>query len=149
MAIAERASCSDLRPGPHPDLPPAGEGGFGALARKGPGLTRSDLVIQLAEKFSQLTHRDTEFAVKTILDAMSDALARGHRIEIRGFGSFSINRRPPRVGRNPRSGEQVVIPEKLVPHFKPGKALREAVDAHMPIEDEAAATPRDSSPLPE
>ena len=72
-------------------------------------MTRSDLVAQLAERFSQLTHRDTEFAVKTILDAMSDALARGHRIEIRGFGSFSINRRPPRVGRNPRSGEQVVI----------------------------------------
>ena len=88
-------------------------------------MTRSDLVARLAERFSQLTQRDTEFAVKTILDAMTDALARGHRIEIRGFGSFSINRRPPRVGRNPRSGEQVVIPEKLVPHFKPGKALRE------------------------
>ena len=92
-------------------------------------MTRSDLVIQLAERFGQLTHRDTEFAVKTILDAMASALARGHRIEIRGFGSFSINRRPPRVGRNPRSGEQVVISEKLVPHFKPGKALREAVDS--------------------
>jgi integration host factor subunit beta len=63
---------------------------------------------------------------------MSAALARGHRIEIRGFGSFSINRRPPRVGRNPRSGEQVAIPEKLVPHFKPGKALREAVEALPP-----------------
>ena len=88
-------------------------------------MTRSDLVAELAERFGQLTQRDTEFAVKTILDAMSDALARGHRIEIRGFGSFSINRRPPRMGRNPRSGEQVVIPEKLVPHFKPGKALRE------------------------
>ena len=112
-------------------------------------MTRSDLVIQLAERFSQLTHRDTEFAVKTILDAMSDALARGHRIEIRGFGSFSINRRPPRVGRNPRSGEQVVIPEKLVPHFKPGKALREAVDANVPVEDPAAnvAGPA-SAPLP-
>ena len=94
-------------------------------------MTRSDLVIQLAERFAQLTHRDTEFAVKTILDAMASALARGHRIEIRGFGSFSINRRPPRVGRNPRSGEQVVISEKLVPHFKPGKALREAVDQQV------------------
>ena len=91
-------------------------------------MTRSDLVTRLAERFGQLTHRDTEFAVKTILDAMSDALARGHRIEIRGFGSFSINRRPPRMGRNPRSGESVHIPEKRVPHFKPGKALREAVD---------------------
>jgi integration host factor subunit beta len=107
-------------------------------------MTRSDLVTQLAEQFSQLTHRDTEFAVKTILDAMSDALARGHRIEIRGFGSFSINRRPPRMGRNPRSGEQVVIPEKLVPHFKPGKALREAVDAQVPVE---GATPA-AAPAP-
>jgi integration host factor subunit beta len=69
---------------------------------------------------------------------MSAALAKGHRIEIRGFGSFSINRRPPRVGRNPRSGEQVVIPEKLVPHFKPGKALREAVDTHVPVGPEPA-----------
>ncbi len=59
---------------------------------------------------------------------MSEALAKGHRIEIRGFGSFSISRRPPRMGRNPRTGEQVLIPEKLVPHFKPGKALREGVD---------------------
>ena len=91
-------------------------------------MTRSDLVAQLAERFSQLTHRDAEYAVKTILDAMGDALVRGHRIEIRGFGSFSINRRPPRLGRNPRSGESVQIPEKRVPHFKPGKALREAVD---------------------
>jgi len=91
-------------------------------------MTRSDLVNLLAERFGQLTHRDTELAVKTMLDAMTDALGRGHRIEIRGFGSFSVNRRPPRLGRNPRSGERVVIPEKLVPHFKPGKALREAVD---------------------
>jgi integration host factor subunit beta len=91
-------------------------------------MTRSDLVAMLAERFGQLTQRDAEFAVKTVLDAMGDALARGHRIEIRGFGSFQVNRRPPRVGRNPRSGEQVIIPEKLVPHFKPGKALREAVD---------------------
>lgn len=92
-------------------------------------MTRSDLVAKLAERFGQLTQRDAEFAVKTILDAMSEALARGHRIELRGFGSFSINRRPPRMGRNPRSGQQVLIPEKLVPHFKPGKALRESVDA--------------------
>ncbi len=98
-------------------------------------MTRSDLVAALAARFSQLTSRDTEFAVKPMLDAMSDALARAHRIEIRGFGSFSINRRPPRVGRNPRSGEQVTVPEKLVPHFKPGKALREAVDANVPVVD--------------
>jgi integration host factor subunit beta len=92
-------------------------------------MTRSDLVEELAARFSQLTHRDAEFAIKTLLDAMGEALVRGHRIELRGFGSFSIHRRPPRMGRNPRSGESVAIPEKRVPHFKPGKALREAVDA--------------------
>ena len=91
-------------------------------------MTRSDLVEELAARFTQLTQRDAEYAVKTILDAIGDALVRGHRIEIRGFGSFSVNRRPPRLGRNPRSGEAVHIPEKRVPHFKPGKALREAVD---------------------
>ena len=108
-------------------------------------MTRSDLVARLAESFPQLKQRDSEFAVKTILDAMSDALARGHRIEIRGFGSFSISRRPPRIGRNPRSGEPVGIPEKLVPHFKPGKSLRETIEAHLPVHDDdggaqAAAT---------
>jgi integration host factor subunit beta len=91
-------------------------------------MTRSDLVEELAARFAQLTHRDAESAVKTILDAMADALVRGNRIEIRGFGSFSVSRRPPRIGRNPRSGESVAVPEKRVPHFKPGKALREAVD---------------------
>lgn len=92
-------------------------------------MTRSDLVEALAEKFGQLTQRDADLAVKTILDAMSDALVKGHRIEIRGFGSFTVTHRPPRLGRNPRSGESVAIPEKRVPHFKPGKGLREAVDA--------------------
>lgn len=101
-------------------------------------MNRSDLIARLADRFSQLTQRDAEFAVKTILDAMSDSLARGHRIEIRGFGSFSISRRPPRMGRNPRSGEQVLIPEKLVPHFKPGKALREGVDKVDTVGDAAA-----------
>ena len=105
-------------------------------------MTRSDLVEELANRFPQLTHRDTEFAVKAILDAMNDALVRGHRIEIRGFGSFSINNRPPRLGRNPRSGESVAIPEKRVPHFKPGKALRETVDARTAeIESAMDATP--------
>ena len=92
-------------------------------------MTRSDLVEELAARFTQLTHRDAELAVKSMLDAMTEALVKGHRIEIRGFGSFTINRRPPRIGRNPRSGESVAIPDKRVPHFKPGKALRERVDA--------------------
>ena len=72
-------------------------------------MTRSDLVEELAARFSQLTHRDAEYAVKTILEAMGDALVRGHRIEIRGFGSFSINRRPPRMGRNPRRAPLVLV----------------------------------------
>ncbi|AHB06979.1 integration host factor subunit beta [Pandoraea sp. XJJ-1] len=91
-------------------------------------MTKSELVNQLAARFPQLVLKDADFAVKTILDAMADALARGHRIEIRGFGSFGLNRRPPRVGRNPKSGEKVMVPEKFVPHFKPGKELRERVD---------------------
>ena len=95
-------------------------------------MTRSDLVEALAQQFGQLTQRDAEMAVKTILDAMTDALARGHRIELRGFGSFSVSHRAPRLGRNPRSGEKVAVPEKRVPHFKPGKALRESVDKVQP-----------------
>ena len=109
-------------------------------------MTRSDLVEELANRFGQLTHRDAEFAVKAILDAMNDALVSGHRIEIRGFGSFSINRRPPRVGRNPRSGVQVVIPEKLVPHFKPGKALREAVDERVSGTETVGDSPKPARP---
>jgi len=92
-------------------------------------MTRSDLVDALATRFAQLGQRDAELVVKAILESMADALVRGQRIEIRGFGSFSVNHRPARLGRNPRSGEQVAIPEKRVPHFKPGKALREQVDA--------------------
>jgi integration host factor subunit beta len=91
-------------------------------------MTRSDLVEELAARFGQLTHKDAESAVKALVDAMSNALVRGHRIEIRGFGSFSVSYRAPRIGRNPRSGESVAIPEKRVPHFKTGKALRESVD---------------------
>ena len=101
-------------------------------------MTRSDLVEELAARFGQLTHRDAEYAVKTSLDAVGEALVRGHRIEIRGFGSFSVNHRPPRMGRNPRSGESVAIPEKRVPHFKPGKALREAVDKRTAEMEEKA-----------
>ena len=91
-------------------------------------MTKSDLIARLAERFPQLVAKDADLAVKMILDAMSDALAKGDRIEIRGFGSFSLNYRPPRVGRNPKSGDKVSVPEKWVPHFKAGKELRERVD---------------------
>ncbi|AGW89189.1 MULTISPECIES: integration host factor subunit beta [Cupriavidus] len=95
-------------------------------------MTKSELVEKLAARFPQLLLRDADISVKTILDAMSEALADGHRIEIRGFGSFGLNRRPPRVGRNPKSGERVLVPEKRVPHFKAGKELRERVDRSQP-----------------
>ena len=91
-------------------------------------MTKSELIARLAERFPQLVAKDADFAVKMMLDAMSEALVRGDRIEIRGFGSFALNYRPPRVGRNPKSGEKVHVPEKYVPHFKAGKELRERVD---------------------
>lgn len=94
-------------------------------------MTKSDLIARLAERFPQLVAKDADFAVKMILDAMSEALAKGDRIEIRGFGSFSLNYRPPRVGRNPKSGDKVSVPEKWVPHFKAGKELRERVDSAL------------------
>ena len=92
-------------------------------------MTKSELIAKLAARHTQAGATDAELAVNTIFDAMSSALASGKRIEIRGFGSFSLNHRPPRVGRNPRSGERVEVPEKWVPHFKAGKELRERVDA--------------------
>jgi integration host factor subunit beta len=91
-------------------------------------MTKSDLIARLAERFPQLVAKDADFAVKMILDAMSEALTKGDRIEIRGFGSFALSFRPPRVGRNPKSGDKVSVPEKWVPHFKAGKELRERVD---------------------
>ena len=91
-------------------------------------MTRSDLISRLAERHPQLLAKDAELAVKVILDAMSSALAQGGRIEIRGFGSFALNYRPARTGRNPKSGEKVQVLAKHVPHFKAGKELRERVD---------------------
>lgn len=91
-------------------------------------MTRSELISRLAERYPQLVAKDAEFAVRTILEAMARTLAEGNRIEIRGFGSFALSYRPPRIGRNPKSGEKVLVPEKRVPHFKPGKDLRERVD---------------------
>jgi integration host factor subunit beta len=91
-------------------------------------MTRSDLIARLAARFPPLVLKDADLAVKMILDALTEALAKGDRIEIRGFGSFSLTHRPSRIGRNPRSGGQVNVPEKWVPHFKPGKELRDRVD---------------------
>ena len=91
-------------------------------------MTKSELIEALSMRQPQFTSRDIESAVKTILESMSQNLANGERIEIRGFGSFSLHYRPPRVGRNPKSGEAVSLPAKYVPYFKPGKQMRERVD---------------------
>ena len=91
-------------------------------------MTKSELIERIAQKQGQLAHRDVELAVKMILEHMAERLASGERIEIRGFGSFSLHYRPGRVGRNPKTGAPVSLPEKYVPHFKPGKELRERVD---------------------
>jgi len=91
-------------------------------------MTKSELIARLAERFPQLVAKDADLSVKMILDAMTEALAGGERIEIRGFGSFSLNYRPPRTGRNPKTGSKVQVPAKYVPHFKAGKELRERVD---------------------
>ncbi len=92
-------------------------------------MTKSDLIEKLSDQQSLLNYRDVELAVKLMLGQMSSSLAGGERIEIRGFGSFTLHHRPPRVGRNPKSGESVELGEKYVPHFKPGKELRERVNA--------------------
>ena len=93
-------------------------------------MTKSELIDRLSTRFSQLTAKDIDESVNAILDAMTASLIAGGRIEIRGFGSFSLNYRPPRTGRNPKSGERVNVPEKWVPHFKAGKELRERVDVY-------------------
>lgn len=91
-------------------------------------ITKSEMIEMLAADQPQLAYRDVELAVKGLLERMADALAEGERIEVRGFGSFSLHYRPSRIGRNPKTGAAVTVPEKHVPHFKPGKDLRERVD---------------------
>ena len=94
-------------------------------------MTKSELIDVIAREQSHLAHRDVELAVKCLMEHMSGALASGERIEIRGFGSFSLHYRPPRMGRNPKTGEAVALAVKHVPHFKPGKELRDRVDGNL------------------
>ncbi|MEE4379071.1 MAG: integration host factor subunit beta [Candidatus Competibacteraceae bacterium] len=97
-------------------------------------MTKSELIEVLARQQSDLPYKDVEDAVKALLEQMSEALSGGERIEIRGFGSFSLHFRPPRMGRNPKTGDSVPLEGKYVPHFKPGKELRERVNAnHGPV----------------
>ena len=92
-------------------------------------MTKSEMIQALSERQPHLDLPDVELAVKSLIDQMSDALSSGERIEVRGFGSFSLHFRPPRMGRNPKTGEVVALSGKFVPHFKPGKELRERVNA--------------------
>jgi integration host factor subunit beta len=91
-------------------------------------MTRADLVDRIAAEQQQLSARDVELAVSALLHCMSDALASGERVEIRGFGAFTLHPRRSYIGRNPKTGESVAVPTKHVPHFKPGKELRDRVD---------------------
>lgn len=91
-------------------------------------MTKSELIAKLAARYPQLVAKDVEVAVAAILDAIAMTMVKGERTEIRGFGSFQINYRPARTGRNPKTGEKVPVPEKCVPHFKAGRELRERVD---------------------
>lgn len=91
-------------------------------------MTKSELIEQLIDKHPELSVKDVELAVKIMLEHMTETLSEGERIEIRGFGSFSLHYRAPRVGRNPKTGESVSLPAKFVPHFKSGKELREQVN---------------------
>jgi len=97
-------------------------------------MTKSELIEALTRRQGHLKADDVDLGVKTLLELMSDALAQGDRIEVRGFGSFSLHYRPPRLGRNPKTGESVALPGKHVPHFKPGKELRERVN-QAPVTD--------------
>src|SRR5262245_1481083 len=91
-------------------------------------MTKSELIEAMARRQIHLAHHDVELGVKEILEYVSQSLAAGERIEIRGFGSFSLHFRPPRVGRNPKTGDSVALPGKYVPYFKPGKELRDRVN---------------------
>ncbi|MDP5209726.1 integration host factor subunit beta [Microbulbifer sp. 2205BS26-8] len=94
-------------------------------------MTKSELIERIALRLDQLPVKDVELAVRVLLDTMSDALSQGERIEIRGFGSFSLHYRGPRTGRNPKTGDAVALSGKYVPHFKPGKELRDRVNRSM------------------
>ena len=99
-------------------------------------MTKSELIERIVTHQGLLSSKDVELAIKTMLEQMSQSLATGDRIEIRGFGSFSLHYRPPRTGRNPKTGDAVALAGKHVPHFKPGKELRERVNDVMPLPEE-------------
>jgi integration host factor subunit beta len=91
-------------------------------------MTKSELINVLANKNSHLSLKDVDFSVNSLLEQMAESLAKGERIEVRGFGSFTLHHRKSRIGRNPKTGESVSLPPKYAPHFKPGKELKERVN---------------------
>jgi integration host factor subunit beta len=99
-------------------------------------MTKSELIEILTQRQGHLKADDVDLAVKSLLEMMGGALSEGDRIEIRGFGSFSLHYRPPRTGRNPKTGDAVALPGKHVPHFKPGKELRDRVSSVVPLPTE-------------
>lgn len=109
-------------------------------------MTRSELIALIAERFPQFPARDADLAVNMILEAMAEALMRGDRVEIRGFGSFGLSFRPPRTARNPKTGAPVAVDEKWVPHFKAGKELRERVQAAVEAAQQPKAAARKKTP---
>jgi len=94
-------------------------------------MIKSELITRLSDKLNHLPEKDVESSVKEIIEQMTQTLQRGDRIEIRGFGSFCLHYRAPRIGRNPKTGEKVELDSKHVPHFKPGKELRERVNSSI------------------
>ena len=98
-------------------------------------MTRSDLIAALAARFPKLVAKDAEISVKEILDAIGQSLSRGDRVEIRGFGSFALVYRAPRTGRNPKTGTEVAVRGKFVPHFRPGKELRNRAAASAGVSE--------------
>lgn len=108
-------------------------------------MTKSELIEIIAARQSQLSAKDVELAVKTLIEQMSETLAAGERIEIRGFGSFSLHYRAPRIGRNPKTGESVGLAGKYVPHFKPGKELRDRVNDALADQNPRSNEPADAA----
>ena len=98
------------------------------MEEKRQSVTKSELIEKISDKIPQLSSKDVELSVKTLLDKIIDSLAIGSRTEVRGFGSFSVHYRKPRIGRNPKTGDSVSLPGKNAAHFKPGKVLRNKIN---------------------
>lgn len=135
---ADLRDCTVEQNGVSPELELLGHSSVKAMHSK--SMTRSDLISRLAKLHPQLKIKDAENAVNVIIDALSNTLSKGDRIEIRGFGSFALNYRAARIGRNPKTGERVQVPAKYVPYFKAGKELKKSLrDVYPRIDNQSQA----------